>query len=52
MYISTKNRDAPFVWISREIHPMSLSRIILIMTENAIEVSAVYIIDTTIPEMI
>jgi hypothetical protein len=31
---------------------MSLSRIILIITENANEVSAVYIIDTTNPEMI
>jgi len=52
MYISTKNRDAPFVWISREIQPMSLSRMILIITENAKEVSAVYIIDTTRPEII
>src|SRR5882672_9600924 len=31
---------------------MSLSRMILIITENAMEVSAVYIIETTIPEMI
>lgn len=52
MYINTKNRDAPFVWISREIQPISLSRMILIITENAKEVSAVYIIDTTNPEMI
>ena len=52
MYISTKNREAPFVWISRETHPISLSRMILIITENAREVSAVYIIDTTSPEMI
>jgi len=52
MYINTKNKDAPFVWIIRETHPMSLSRIILIITENASEVSAVYIIETTNPEMI
>lgn len=52
MYINTKNRDAPFVWMSREIHPVSLSRMILIITENANEVSAVYIIETTSPEMI
>jgi hypothetical protein len=52
MYIITKKRDAPFVWIRREIHPISLSRIILIIMENAKEVSAVYIIDTTSPEMI
>jgi len=51
MYINTKNRDAPLVWISREIHPMSLSRMILTITENANEVSAVYIIDITVPEM-
>ena len=31
---------------------MSLSRIILIITENANEVSAVYIMETTRPEMI
>jgi len=52
MYISTKNREAPFVWINREIQPMSLSRMILIITENAREASAVYIMDTTRPEMI
>jgi len=38
--------------MSREIHPVSLSRMILIITENANEVSAVYIIETTSPEMI
>ena len=52
IYISTKNRDAPFVWISREIHPMSLSRMIFTITENDTEVSAVYIIETPSPEMI
>jgi len=52
IYINTKNKDAPFVWISRETHPMSLSRMILIITEKARDVSAVYIIDTTNPEMI
>ena len=31
---------------------MSLSRIILTITENASEVSAVYIMETTVPEMI
>jgi len=52
MYIRTKNREAPLVWINRDTHPISLSRMILTMTENAREVSAVYIIDTAIPEMI
>lgn len=52
MYISTKNRDAPFVWISRDTQPVSLSRMIFTITEKASEVSAVYIIETTNPEMI
>jgi len=50
MYINIKNNDAPLVCISREIHPMLLSRMILTITENASDVSAVYIIDTTNPE--
>jgi hypothetical protein len=52
MYIRTKNKEAPFVWIIRETHPVSLSRMIFTITENAREVSAVYIIETTSPETI
>jgi len=52
MYISMKNRDAPFICIIRVIHPMLLSRIILIIIWNEILVSDVYIIDTISPDTI
>jgi len=52
MYISMKNKDAPFMCSIRVIHPMSLSRMIFTMTWNDMEVSAVYIIDTISPDAI
>jgi len=47
-----KNRDAPFMWIIRVTHPIELSRMMFTIASNALEVSAVNIIDRTSPEMI
>lgn len=52
MYNRTKNKEAPFMWTRRVIHPMSLSRMIFTITEKAVFMSALYIIDTKSPVMI
>ena len=50
MYNSTKNREAPFMWIIRVTHPVLMSCMIPTIVENAVFVSALYIIDKMIPE--
>ena len=40
------------MWIIRVIHPFMLSRIIILITEKEVWVSAVYIMDRIKPEMI
>lgn len=40
------------MWIIRTVHPMLMSFIIFTIDENAVFVSAVYIIDSIIPVMI
>jgi len=52
MYISIKNKEAPFMCIIRVIHPILLSRIIFTIMWNEILVSGVYIIDTINPDII
>lgn len=41
MYKHTKNREAPFVWSIRVVHPMLTSREMWMILENAMFVSAV-----------
>jgi len=52
VYIKMKNKEAPFMWIIRVNHPFMLSRIIIVITENEVFVSAEYIIDKISPETI
>lgn len=44
-----KNREAPFIWVYRITHPVSISRIMWITDSNAISVDATKFIDSTNP---
>jgi hypothetical protein len=52
MYIRIKNRDAPFMWIIRVIHPVLMSRVIMTMILNTDSVWGEYTIDKNSPVMI
>jgi len=51
-YSKMKNKDAPFMWMIRVIHPVLISRIIITITLKAVSVWAVYIIERINPVVI